>query len=87
MQTALNHMTTPGLSFVDFLDLAAQLGCVGVEVRNDIDRPLFDGMDAGEAGGLASDRGLRILGLSQVYPFNTWDAERETAVRSLIDIP
>lgn len=85
MQTALNHMTTPHLSYVEFLDLAAQLGCVGVEVRNDIDRALFDGLDASSAGKMATDRGLRLVGLSQVYPFNSWDDEREASVRTLID--
>jgi 2-keto-myo-inositol isomerase len=78
-------MTTPNLGYVDFLDLATTLGCFGVEVRNDIDRPLFDGMDAGEAGKIAKDRGLRLVGLSQVYPFNNWNSEREKAVRSLIE--
>jgi len=86
MKTALNHMTTPNLSFMDFLELAAKLGCVGVEVRNDIAQPLFDGMDPQEAGQLVRGKGLRIVGLSQVYPFNSWDDEREAAVRSLIAI-
>ncbi|MBS1301176.1 TIM barrel protein [Loktanella sp. SALINAS62] len=85
MQTALNHMTVPHLSFVDLLDLAARLGCVGVEARNDIARPLFDGLDAADAGRIAADKGLRLVGLSQVYPFNSWDADREAAVRQLID--
>lgn len=85
MQTALNHMTTPGLPFAEFLDLSARLGCAGVEVRNDIDRPLFDGLAAADAGQMARDKGLRLFGLSQVYPFNRWDADRENAVRSLID--
>ncbi|MCB1396125.1 MAG: TIM barrel protein [Rhodobacter sp.] len=84
MKTALNHMTTPNLGYAEFLDLAARLGCVGVEVRNDIARPLFDGMHPAEAGALARDKGVRLVGLSQVYPFNSWDAEREAAVRSLI---
>ena len=86
MQFALNHMTTPQLAFADFVALSSRLGCVGIEARNDIARPLFDGMSAADAGKLVSDSGLRLVGLSQVYPFNTWDAEREAAVRSLIDM-
>ncbi|MFZ7091361.1 TIM barrel protein [Primorskyibacter sp. 2E233] len=86
MKTALNHMTVPNLGYVDFLDLAVHLGCVGVEVRNDIARPLFDGLDPAEAGRIAADKGLRLVGLSQVYPFNSWNAEREAAVRALIAI-
>jgi 2-keto-myo-inositol isomerase len=79
-------MTTPNLGYLEFLDLAAKLGCVGVEVRNDIAKPLFDGMDPATAGKCAADKGLRIVGLSQVYPFNSWDSERESAVASLIGI-
>ena len=84
MQFALNHMTTPKLSFTDFVGLAHKLGCVGIEARNDIARPLFDGMSSVDAGKLVSQSGLRLVGLSQVYPFNTWDADREAAVLSLI---
>ncbi len=84
MQTALNHMTVPKLGYVPFLDLAAKLGCVGVEVRNDIRRALFDDIDPTEAGRIARDKGLRLVGLSQVYPFNDWTPEREDAVKALI---
>jgi len=85
MQTALNHMTVPNLDFEALTDLAARLGCIGVEVRNDLSRPLFDGRDPGEAGRIAADKGLRLVGLSQIYPFNDWTSEREDAVKSLID--
>ncbi len=84
MKRALNQMTTPGLPFVDFLDLARTLDCVGVEVRNDLDRPLFDGMDPSAAGRIARDKGLRIVGLSQVYPFNSWSDEIAAQVAGLI---
>lgn len=86
MKTALNHMTVPGLGYVEFLDLASRLGCVGVEVRNDIARPLFDGMAPAEAGRIAQDKGQRLVGLSQVYPFNDWTPERADAVKHLIGI-
>jgi len=84
MQWALNHMTTPNLGFEAFLDLASRLGCTGVEVRNDIARPLFDGLDAAEAGKIARDKGLRLVGLSQVYPFNSWSDAIAREVRDLI---
>jgi len=86
MKWALNQMTTPNLGYEGFLDLAVKLGCVGVEVRNDIDRELFDGMDPAKAGDLARAKGLRLVGLSQVYPFNSWSAEIEREVRDLIAI-
>lgn len=84
MQWALNHMTTPNLGYEAFLDLAVSLGCMGVEVRNDIARPLFDGMDPAKAGQLARDKGLRLVGLSQVYPFNSWSDKVAREVRDLI---
>ncbi len=84
MLWALNHMTTPTLGYEDFLDLAARLGCTGVEVRNDIARPLFDGMAPDKAGALVRARGLRLVGLSQVYPFNAWSDAVEQEVRDLI---
>lgn len=84
MKRALNHMTTPRLGYTAFLDLAADLGCIGVEVRNDLERPLFDGVDPVEAGEMARQRGLRIVGLSQVQPFNDWSEARAEEVRALI---
>lgn len=84
MKWVLNHMTTPNLGYEEFLDLAAALGCVGVEVRNDIARALFDGMDPAEAGALARSKGLRLVGLSQVYPFNSWSEEVAGDVGALI---
>lgn len=86
MEFALNHMTVPYLGYAAFLDLAAALGCVGVEVRNDIERPLFDGVAPGDAGKMAADRGLRLVGLSQVYPFNVWTQETESEVADLVAI-
>jgi 2-keto-myo-inositol isomerase len=84
MQWALNHMTTPNLGYEDFLDLAKSLTCIGVEVRNDIDRPLFDGMEPAAAGALARSMGLRLVGLSQVYPFNSWSDQVARQVGDLI---
>ncbi|MFT4182198.1 MAG: TIM barrel protein, partial [Rhizobium sp.] len=79
-------MTTPNLGYEAFLDLAKALGCRGVEVRNDLPRPLFDGISPQEAGKKASDRGLRLVGLSQVYPFNFWSDDIKRKVQELIAI-
>lgn len=87
MKRALNQMTTPHLGFEQFLALAAELGCIGVEARNDmaaLGRPLFDGMPPEVAGDLVRANGLRLVGLSQVYPFNNWNADRAQEVRDLI---
>lgn len=84
LRTALNQMTVPGLGYGAFLDLAAALGCDGVEVRNDLGRPLFDGADPATGGAMARDRGLRLLGMSQVYPFNAWSDAIRAEVAALI---
>lgn len=87
MKKVLNQITCPHLSFEAFLDLAVQLGCIGVEARNDmdhLDRPLFDGLTAEQAGAMIRDKGLRLVGLSQVYPFNSWDDARLAEVKALI---
>ncbi len=82
---ALNHMTVPGLGYRQLFDLAKSLGCMGVELRNDLDRPLFDGEDPAAVRGAAKERGLRIVGLSQVYPFNSWSNAVRVEVLSLIE--
>lgn len=81
---ALNHITAPALDSSQFVDLAARLGCMGVELRNDLadkqltSRPFFDGARPAEVGEYARAKGVRLLGLSEVYGFNRWsDAMRE----------
>jgi len=77
---ALNHMATPNLSWSDFLDVAKDLGCVGVEFRNDLPGCLFDGAAPEDVGATASAAGLRILALAEVKAFDDWsDAKREEA--------
>ena len=78
---ALNHMTVARMSFAELLDAAARLGCVGVEVRNDLPQALFDGMAPERAGEMAREKGLRILALAEVKRFNDWsDAKAEEAL-------
>jgi 2-keto-myo-inositol isomerase len=85
MDFALNQRTAPKLGFAAFLDLAARLGCVGIEPRNDLGRPIFDGTEPARAGEMARERGLRLFGLSEVYPFNHWNEDRRGAVARLIE--
>ena len=88
---ALNHMTAPKLDCRRFLDLAASLGCVGVELRNDLaDKNLskaafFDGQAPEAIGDYARSKGLRLLGLSEAYGFNSWDDAMRAKVQLLID--
>ena len=74
----LNHMTVPSASATALMDIAQALGCVGVELRNDLGAPLFDGQSAAAIGAAAKARGMRILALAEVYGFNdNTDASRK----------
>jgi 2-keto-myo-inositol isomerase len=73
---ALNHMTVARLTYRELVQLAAQLGCVGIEVRNDLPQPLFDGMDPAEAGDIARAAGLRLLAVAEVKRFNDWSEDK-----------
>ncbi len=83
---ALNHMTVAKASYVQLLDLAADLGCVGIEVRNDLPQPLFDGLPPAKAGAMARDKGLRILAVAEIKRFNDWSDEKANEALSLIKI-
>lgn len=83
---ALNHMTVARLSFRELVALSKKLGCVGIEVRNDLPQPLFDGMDAGEAGAFIRDNGLRLLAVAEVKRFNDWSPEKEAEALALMRI-
>ncbi|MFN3577844.1 MAG: TIM barrel protein [Tabrizicola sp.] len=86
VQFALNHMTVARLSFRDLVALARRLGCIGVEVRNDLPQPLFDGMDPAEGGALLREAGLRLLAVAEVKRFNDWSSEKETEALALMRI-
>jgi 2-keto-myo-inositol isomerase len=83
---ALNHMTVARLSFRELLDLAAQLGCVGIEVRNDLPQPLFDGMDPEMAGDVIRAAGLRLLAVAEVKRFNDWSEDKAAEALALMKV-
>ena len=86
IEFALNHMTVPRASWRTLIDIAARLGCTGVEVRNDLGKPLFDGRDPREAGAMARDRGLRIHSVAEIKQFDAWDEDRALEARSLVRV-
>jgi len=73
---ALNHMAAPKLGWSEFLDLAASIGCVGVEFRNDLETPLFDGASPDAVGARARALDLDILALAEVKAFDDWSADK-----------
>jgi 2-keto-myo-inositol isomerase len=86
MEFALNHMTVAKQSFVELLQLADSLGMIGIEVRNDLPQPLFDGMDPAKAGDLAQEKGLRILAVAEVKRFNDWSNDKAAEALGLMKI-
>ena len=85
VQFAINHMTVRHRSWPVLLDMAASLGCIGVEVRNDLGSLLFDGLSTSAAMDLAGEKGLRILALAEVKMFNDWSDARETQAQALME--
>jgi 2-keto-myo-inositol isomerase len=83
---ALNHMTVAKISYGALLDLAAELGLVGVEVRNDLPQALFDGMSPEAAGSLARAKGLRLLAVAEVKRFNDWSDAKAAEALALMRI-
>lgn len=86
VQFALNHMTLARLPFGDLVTVARQLGCVGIEVRNDLPQPLFDNMGPAEAGTLVREAGLRLLSVAEVKRFNDWSPDKEAEALALMKI-
>lgn len=82
---ALNHMTVPGLSYGQVLRLAASLGCVGVEFRNDLAGPLFGGAAPEAVRAAVRASGLRLLALAEVKMFNAWSDEKRAEAAALIE--
>lgn len=83
---ALNHMTAPNLGWQEFLDLAAGLGCVGVEFRNDLKGDLFSGADPAVVGRAVKAKGLRFLALAEVKMFNDWSDAKRAEAEALMQI-
>jgi 2-keto-myo-inositol isomerase len=83
-------MTAPKLDSRELIDLAARLGCVGIELRNDLadkgltTRGFFDDQNPAAIGDYARAKGLRLLGLSEAYGFNRWTEVMKEKIALLI---
>jgi len=77
-------MTVPGLRFDALLALAKRLGCMGVEVRDDLQVDLFDGMTAVEARAMAQSAGLQIIALAELSAFNAISDQKLEEARFLM---
>ncbi len=86
MDFALNHMAMPSKRWTDLVGTAKGLGCVGIELRNDLGRPLFDGDDPAAVKAAAEQAGLRILALAEVKAFNEFTDTTRQAAQALAQI-
>jgi len=66
---ALNHMTVPSLTMKQLAALTRELGLTGVELRNDLAVPLFDGQ--APVVGLVDT--LDVHAIAEVTAFNAFD--------------
>lgn len=84
LRFALNHIATPRLRLAPFLDLAQGLGVRSVEIRNDLPGvEIQDGTPAAEIRRQAEARGIEILSINALYPFDVWGAERAAQAEGL----
>ena len=83
---AINHMSLANASYLSMLDSASALGCVGVEVRCDLTRSLFDGDTPSGAAAAAKSRNLRILSLAEIGAFDDYSQAKHDEAEQLMQI-
>ncbi len=82
----LNHRVAPTASLTAFFDLASSLGVGDVEIRNDLPgAAIADGTPPDVVRREAESRGLTILSINALYPFDVWTRERAGQASDLID--
>jgi 2-keto-myo-inositol isomerase len=86
LKFAINHMTVARLRYDEVIALAADLGCVGVEFRNDLPGPIFGGDDPEAVRRKALDASVRLLGLSEIKTFNDWSDDRRDEAVALMTL-
>lgn len=83
---SVNQVSLPGLAWTDLVALARKLGCSGVELRNDLERPLFDGDQASAVQSKMKSEQMTLFGVAQIYPFNDLDAAGRSAAQVLVSV-
>ncbi len=82
---ALNHMTVKAMPFSSLLETAKTLGCIGVELRNDLSTPLFDGATAKLGHVSTANAGLRVFAIAEVRAFNNFTDDTRTRAIALMN--
>ncbi|WP_454703054.1 TIM barrel protein [Agrobacterium burrii] len=84
MRFAINHITAPKLSLVDFFAAARNLGLTEVEIRNDLP-DVVNTIPAAEVKAAAQKAGVDIISINALYPFNVWSGELPKKAVALAD--
>lgn len=84
---SLNHMICPKMTMLELLNAASELDVNAVELRNDVGSNSIETLeDAKEIGIAAKERGITILSINALYPFNRWNDERQHQAEALADL-
>lgn len=82
---ALNHMCAPALSLDRFFMLAAGIGALAVEIRNDIEgQAILDGAAPAAVRAAAERAGVSILSINALQRFNDWNEARAREAEALV---
>ncbi len=84
LRFALNRMVAPRLSLPQFIELAVALKADAIEIRNDLlGIEIEDGTPAVQVRKLCAARGIKVLSINALYPFDVWNAERRAQTLAL----
>lgn len=84
MRFAINHISTPKLSLVEFFAMVRRLGVTEVEIRNDLP-DMVGTMDPAEVKALAAEHGVALTSINALYPFNLWSDDLAARAVKLAD--
>lgn len=84
LRFALNRMSAPRLPLDQFLDMALALGTDAIEIRNDLKGvEMEDGTPPERVRELCQQKGVRVLSINALYPFDVWNEERRAQTLKL----
>src|SRR5476649_2383066 len=77
LRFALNRMVAPRLSLPAFIELAVTLKADAIEIRNDLSGvEIEDGTEPERVRELCAAKGITVLSINALYPFDVWNDER-----------
>lgn len=84
LRFALNRMVAPRLSLPEFIELAVALKADAIEIRNDLKGvEIEDGTPPERVRELCAAKGISVLSINALYPFDVWNDERRAQALKL----